>query len=327
VLQTLSIARIGGFALALLALLAPAGAAAQTGAPAQAAQVSPPGGINRQSAAREKAEEGLKLFGADRWAEAFTLFKDANDLFPAPTLELYMARCQRKLGKLLEARTIYEKLVAKPPPADAATPFHEAHNAGKTELAALRERIPTLQVALKGELAPGAKLLLNGLPLDPAPARKELNPGTHTLVATAEGAEPIVRSIALAEGASEAIDLTLKPRAADRPGGSFIPAIAAFGVGAVGLGVGGVTGALVIGRASDLKARCQGNLCPLSDKAEADSARALGTVSTIAFAVGAAGVAAGVVLLVVRPKGGEGGSAGDLRARVGLGRVSLEGRF
>lgn len=320
-----SIARIGCSALALI-LLAPAGAAAQSAPPAS------PSGMDRQSAAREKAETGLKLFGADRFSEALALFKEANDLFPAPTLVLYMARCQRKLGKLLEARGLYEKLVAEAPPADAAAAFHDAHNAGKTELDALRGRIPTLQVALKGELAPAAKLLLNGLPLEPAPARTELNPGTHTLVATAEGAEPIVRSVELAEGASEVVDLTLAPRAAkgDRPGGSFLPAIAAFGVGAVGLGVGGVTGALVIDRASDLKARCQGNFCPISDQAEADSARALGTVSTVAFAVGAAGVAAGVVLLVIRPKGGEGGeggSAGNLRARIGLGGVSLEGRF
>ncbi|MCK6590220.1 MAG: tetratricopeptide repeat protein, partial [Polyangiaceae bacterium] len=117
-------------------------------------------------------------------------------------------------------------------------------------------------------------------------------------------------------------------------GGSLIPAIAAFGVGAVGLGVGGVTGALVIGRASDLKARCQGNLCPISDKDEADSARALGTVSTVAFVVGAAAAATGVVLLVLRAPGSDESAANagssmvmSMKARVGVGRVSIEGRF
>jgi hypothetical protein len=96
--------------------------------------------------------------------------------------------------------------------------------------------------------------------------------------------------------------------------------------------VGGVTGAVVIGRANDLKARCQGNLCPIADKAEADAARTLGTVSTVAFAVGAAGVAAGVVLLVLRAPASEGSAANagflmSMKARVGVGQVSIEGRF
>lgn len=302
-------------------MLAPAGAAAQAPAPAPASAAS------NQDIAREKAENGLKLFGADRFEEAYNLFDDAYKLFPAPTLVLYMARCQRKLGKLVEARALYEKLLAEPIPEGASAAFHEAQSNGETELAALRQRIPTLKVSVKGALKTGARVLLDGVPLALAPARKELNPGRYTLVATADDTEAVVRTVTLAEGASETIELTI---AGDtRSGGTLVPALAAFGVGVAGLGVGAVTGGLVIGKASDLKARCMGNLCPASDKDEADAARALGTVSTVAFVVGAAGVTAGVVLLIVRPKGSKSAASGEgaLRARVGLGTLGLEGRF
>lgn len=316
-LHAFSTLRIWGSALALLALT-PAAAAAQGAPPAAVA--------SNQTIAREKAESGLKLFGADRFEEAYKLFEEANKLYPAPTLLLYMARCQRKRGLLLEARALYEQLLAQPLPDDASSAFREAQADGKTELEALKQRIPSLQVTIAGAPATSARVLLEGVPLAPS-ARKTLNPGRYTLVATAEGMEPIERSVDLAEGSAEVVAITLRPRPAS--GGSLAPALAAFGVGVAGLGAGAVTGALVIGRANDLKSRCDGNLCPAADKDEADAARALGTVSTVAFVVGAAGVSAGVVLLLLRGGGGSGAPAAPaaVGARVGLGQVTVEGTF
>ncbi|WP_438023936.1 tetratricopeptide repeat protein [Sorangium sp. So ce233] len=246
-------------------------------APALAAEPPPEGAsADAQQLARTKAHEGLKLYGADRWQEAFDAFQEADRLYHAPTLVLYMARCQRKLGNLEGARALYEQVLEERLPEDPPPAFLEARKDAETELAGVRD-------ALKPAAPP------------PPPAPR-------------------------VEG-----------------GGSLLPAGIAFGLGAVGLGVGAATGIVSLSQVSDIKAQCEGQRCPAELKGDADSATTLGHVSTVGFIVGAASAAAGVVLLVVRP-GGDGapdaaGAAPQARrgavwsAGVGLGRIELRGEF
>ncbi|WP_437285986.1 tetratricopeptide repeat protein [Sorangium sp. So ce406] len=247
-------------------------------APALAAEPPPAGAsADAQQLARTRAHEGLKLYGADRWQEAFDAFQEADRLYHAPTLVLYMARCQRKLGNLEGARALYEQVLDERLPEDPPPAFLEARKDAETELAGVRE-------ALK--------------PPAPAPAPA--------------------------------------PRV-EAGGGSFLPAGIAFGLGAVGLGVGAATGIVSLSKVSDIKAQCEGQRCPAELKGDADTATTLGHVSTVGFIVGAASAAAGVVLLVVR-SGDDGapdaaGAAPQARrgavwsAGVGLGRVELRGEF
>lgn len=74
-----------------------------------------------------------------------------------------------------------------------------------------------------------------------------------------------------------------------------------FAVGLVGLGVGGATGFMTLGKASDVKKNCENNVCGPEAKKDLDSANLLGTISTIAVAVGVAGVGAGILGLVIPP--------------------------
>ncbi|WP_437502405.1 tetratricopeptide repeat protein [Sorangium sp. So ce1099] len=246
-------------------------------APALAAE--PPAGASAdaQQLARTRAHEGLKLYGADRWQEAFDAFQEADRLYHAPTLVLYMARCQRKLGNLEAARALYEQVLDEALPEDPPPAFLEARRDAETELAGVR-------AALKPPPA---------APAAPAPQ---------------------------AGG-----------------GGSLLPAGLAFGLGAVGLGVGAATGIVSLSKVSDIKSQCDGRRCPAELQGDADTATTLGHVSTVGFIVGAASAAAGVVLLVVRP-GGDGapdaaGAAPRARrgvvwsAGVGLGGVALQGSF
>lgn len=96
-------------------------------------------------------------------------------------------------------------------------------------------------------------------------------------------------------------------------GPSRVPVYIAFGVGAAGVAVGSIFGALALSQAGDVDDACPGGRCaddadvgPQSDAQ--DSARAKGWVSTVGFGVGLVGVAAGVVLLVTE------GDAGPVRA-------------
>ena len=95
--------------------------------------------------------------------------------------------------------------------------------------------------------------------------------------------------------------------------------------------VGAVTGAISLSKVGDLEEKCPDHRCSPADQATADQARTLGTVSTVGFIAGGALVAAGVVLLVIRPSGGDPAAArSGLRvtaATAGPGGITLRGTF
>jgi tetratricopeptide (TPR) repeat protein len=86
---------------------------------------------------------------------------------------------------------------------------------------------------------------------------------------------------------------------------SRVPIYVAFGVGAAGVAVGSIFGALALSQASDVEDACPGGKCGRNDQvgpqADAqDAARTKAWVSTIGFGVGVIGVAAGIVLLATQ---------------------------
>lgn len=72
-----------------------------------------------------------------------------------------------------------------------------------------------------------------------------------------------------------------------------------FGVGVVGVAIGAVTGAMTLSKASDVEPQCANNICAPTAKDDLESANTLSTVSTIAFAVGGAGILAGAIGLLL----------------------------
>jgi len=72
-----------------------------------------------------------------------------------------------------------------------------------------------------------------------------------------------------------------------------------FGLAVAGLAVGGVTGALTLSKAGDVKTQCANGICDPSAKPDLDSASSLATISTIGFAVAGAGAVCGVVGLLL----------------------------
>jgi hypothetical protein len=86
--------------------------------------------------------------------------------------------------------------------------------------------------------------------------------------------------------------------AVPEPAPSRAPAFLAYGVGAVGLGVGIGFGLAAMGAKNDLDSACRNNVCPPDEQDRLDSAKLKGTISTIGFAVGGAGIALGTILIV-----------------------------
>lgn len=261
-------------------------------------------------AAREMGRDGIALFDQGEWAQALDKLKAAEAMFHAPTLVLYIARCEQKLGHLLAARAHYQAIIAERMPADAPEQFRNAKDTAYSELQALDKQIPSLLVIAQGPVT------LDGREVDVA-APIRVDPGEHTLTSggvsrtvSVKAGDGVVR-VALAgdEAADEeapAAGMDAPPEAGDSEGPLW-PAITAFAVGGVGLGVGIATGVMAMSKSDEIKSRCIDEVhCLSSDASLGDEAQTLATISTIGFVVGGVGLAAGVVLILVRPGGGDG---------------------
>jgi hypothetical protein len=91
---------------------------------------------------------------------------------------------------------------------------------------------------------------------------------------------------------------------------------AAFGVGVVGLGFGGVTGALAMSaRDAAVRDGCNAGRCPPPAQGDEHNSQNMATFSTIGFAVGLAGVTAGLITLFLPPGGSDSAAAATTSSR------------
>jgi hypothetical protein len=296
-----------------------------------------------RAAARARGEQGLSLYEQKRWAEAFTAFREADALYHAPTLTLFMGHCERSQGHLVEARALYARLASEPVPVAAPEQFRKAQAQARAEIDLLAGRVPKLIVVVTGANAAGARVEVDGVAVAGAEltAGKLLNPGAHTLVARATGASAR-RTVTLAEGEEERLELALvadgaaiaapidpgtEPMFARR--GSLVPGVVGLGAGVVGLSIGAITGAVASGKIGDIKSRCRtidgAEHCLVADIPARDSAQTLITVSTIGLVAGGVALLAGTALIVLRPGGGP--ASARLEIDAGPAAIRLRGSF
>ncbi|HET7538451.1 MAG TPA: hypothetical protein VFK05_01220 [Polyangiaceae bacterium] len=183
-------------------------------------------------------------------------------------------------------------------------------------------------------------------------AALEMDPGSHSFGFTTEGLPTVTRELLIREGERGRHETVLfgaaaveqppppEPKSADATRASDsgadgsgstsgstqrIVAWTALGLGAAGIVVGSVFGLKSISKHDDAKA-CAAT-CPDLPSYEAnEDARKFGTISTVAFVVGAVGVASGVTLwLTAKPN--QTSSSAVPRFGIGLGSVRLQGVF
>jgi len=289
--------------------------------------------------ARELAQQAADLLDAKKYAEALEAANKAESFYHA-VFHLYVAaRSLDGLGRLTEAAETYERLLAEPLPPSAPQVFRDAQKDSKGYLADLLARIPTVLVRVSGVSVDAAKATLDDKPLDIASGvAVRADPGSHVVRVTADDRAPFEKTISLPnKGGVVVVDASLGPVGGQttpdpKPvpsGGSLVPAFVAFGVGAAGLAMGGVMGVLELGKVGDLEKVCPNKACPATAQPDLDKANQLATLSTVGFAAGGVGVAAGVVLLVVRKKAPVASSStGALVVPwVGPGIMGLAGKF
>jgi len=314
-----------------------------------------------RATARETADAGRAQFEAGRYAEAIDSFTRAQQLVAAPPHLLYLARAQTKLGRLVEAHENYVKITRESLPPKPPKPFVDAVNAAERELEALEARLPYVTIAVQGAPATGVSVQMDGVPLPPAVIGLPLpvDPGTHAFEARATNAQSAPVTVTLSEGSKETVMLTLRastPRStrgasaasslsSEPPpsdsahaasSGLRVASYVAFGLGAVGLGVGSYF--LVKSRstgddASHLFDTCDPD-CSAEEEAkiratdaDANQQRNIGIGTVIAGGVAAI---TGVTLLLVS----SGSSTAPAQSRaprvtpvIGLGSLGVSGTF
>jgi hypothetical protein len=222
-------------------------------------------------------------------------------------------------------------------------------------LGEVEQSLPTLIVAARdpagGDLLDvrvwlDGRLLAERLDGRPWP----VDPGPHVLRFEAARRLPERRQLLLSETEkNRRIDLVLRepgepapvvggangPRASvgPTPEPSSAPGIhpvawSSFAVGAAGLVVGVVTGALGWSRMSAIEERCPGGRCSTAEADDYRDAATLARVSTLGFIAAGAGITVGVVsALALAPPGDAGPERAMLEPVLGPGVVGLRGRF
>jgi hypothetical protein len=328
---------------------------------------------DQRAGARAAATQGGQAFNEHRWSDAIDMFTRAESLVHSPVHLLYMARAYDKLNALVKERECYIKINNEDLPANASQPIRDAKQAAQKEGEALEPRIPYVSVVVQGAGAAPVTVTMDGVQVPQAlvGVPRPVDPGEHRFEATAPNMDSAVSSIAVREARSETVVLTLHasatptaavapvptapvpgpapgfvgyapgtppegsppPPGADQSHGISPITWVAFGVGAVGLGLGTVFALQAKSKSDDASSQChqpgpdgQSNWCTPQAGSLYDDARSARTIAIVGFVVGGVGVAAGTTLLVLglqKPKA----TAARVIPWVGLGSAGLSGRF
>lgn len=191
----------------LAAVLFAACATAPLPAAAQPASSSP-----GREAARPIAAAAMKAYDERRYAESIDGFRQADGLYPTPQYRVYIARAYKWLGKVASAAGAYQSAVSMVAVADSPRDFASVQATAASELSELRPRIPILTIQLQGAPGQEVRVTLDGA-LVPAHLleRLELDPGDHTLEASAPGFVTAVARVQVAESTFTPVSLSLLP--------------------------------------------------------------------------------------------------------------------
>jgi hypothetical protein len=288
--------------------------------------------------AKERAEaktlwtKGKKLVAQEKWVEAIEAFRAASELAPTAQYQLDLARALAEAKELLEAKQMAELVVRSSEPNTQL-----AKNAAKKLADSLAPRIPTLEIAVRGDAAATATVTLNGDEVQ-AGSPLALDPGSYLVRAVAGDGGEAKSKVELVEGEHRKVELVLEAattstgvsNAPSEPssGGTMLPAAIAFGVGGAGVVLGSVFGILGFHETAAVTEVCGGTVCPPDRAGDVDRVQMYGTVSNVSFAVGGLGIATGIVLaLTMGADDAPDEASAWVQPYVGAGEVGVVGRF
>lgn len=280
--------------------------------------------------------EGLLKMKAGKFDEACPLLDEAFRSDNRPASLFYFAECELGAGRTSSALGLYKDYVALAAGLKGLIRTREKSREedAKAAVKRLDEEVPQLALRLPKDAPKGTVVTRDGVQVqeDQLGVSVQMDPGMHTILVETSTGDKKETKLKLEKSDRKNVELTL-PKAADEDEdgaavkkkkkkkkpkgdgdedeepkkevkidqGSKILPYTAFGVGGVGLIVGGVTGLLASGKKAAIDKECKGTKCSQAGLDAANGAKSLATISNIGFAVGVVGVGVGVTLLLLAP--------------------------
>lgn len=256
------------------------------------------------AAAEALFREGRAAAEKKNYELACQKFHESHRLDPAPGTVLNIADCEEKLGHVATAWTLYQEVMQKFPARD------ERYTIAQERVTALEPRIPKLAIRLASGAPAESVVRRDGVELKSASLDTPLpvDPGKHEIVVEAPGRAKSSVTLEIAEGETKRV--TVSPGAvssqSDKRGvkastssGGKTAGYVLGGIGIVGIGIGTVTGLMVLSKKSTVDDNCNAQkVCNQTGKDAADSGKTLGTISGASFILGAVALGAGAYLVL-----------------------------
>ena len=277
----------------------------------------------RQDSAIQIGRRALSAYSRGEFALSLREFRLAEERAHSPVFVLFMARCHRALGELLQARALLQRVAAEQLESSAPTPWHQAVASAHAELGSLVTQIPSLWVQRNASGEP-RELWLDGERIDVSfhGTELELNPGAHRFEIR-HGDGTLERGELTLEQGQRRVPLPLRTTAP--PSRLHAPAPLphlksrtslrrALGYGAVcasaaSLAVGITAGVIAWQMADRIKSRCTPEgVCRPEDASGGEKASDWAAVSTLSFIAAAGLLTVGTVAIAVSPRAGAGAS-------------------
>lgn len=298
------------------------------------------------SAADRETARGLMDQGKARAAEkdlpgALRAFAGAHAIMNVPTTGMALGRAQLAMGQMIEARSTFLAITSLAPVANEPAVFAAARAEAEGLAADLAARIPSIVIVLRGDpKSPTVTVDGAAVPAAALGLPRKVNPGKHSVKASAPGYAEATREVEIAERETKEVAVELQrstdaepvvppvpvaspakpgrpaarspepepepePRGDKRdeygPGSRSPWTYRGLVLAASGALVGSITGGLSMSKTSAAKQSCQGNVCPASTQGDVDTARTLATVSNVAFALAGVGVVVTVIGVATTP--------------------------
>jgi hypothetical protein len=189
-------------------LLAPLAPAVMLLAPSAA--LAQPSSADKETA-RNLMKEGDTKFAAKDFAGALKAYQAAHAIMQVPSTGLPLARTQLERGLLVEARDTLLQVSRHPKEANEPAAYAKAREEAAQLAQKIAPRIPSLVIVVEGASADAAAVAVDGsaVPSAALGAPRKVNPGSHTVTASAPGYRDASATVDVKEGENEKVTLKL----------------------------------------------------------------------------------------------------------------------
>jgi hypothetical protein len=298
-------------------------------------------GQGNKAAAETLFQTGVTLMNEGKFAEACPKFAESQRADPSSGTLLNLGSCYEKTGKTASAWATYKEAAVLA----RSLSQTDREATANARVAALEPTLSTLRIDA-GDI-PGLTIERDDLPVGRGSLGVPIavDPGDHVIEASAPGHKDWSTTIKVGDNADKKTVTVpplqklpetpqeLPPYEASGSSSMRIAGFVALGVGAAGLGLGGVMGGLALSEKGDADEHCPEKRCTQAGQDIINGASTKALVSTIGFGVGLAGVGAGIALIVLSgpKKTEEAPKATSARVLPSLGPggggISVIGRF